>query len=119
MRWRQPVLVDNRPGAEGVLAVEALLGARDGGHTLLFAFPGIVTVVLLLRERLPYDATEDLAPIAAAAHDVLAVFAAPSVPPGSLGELAALARTRPPGTLNWAAAPGAPHLTFLTFQHQI
>ncbi|MBC4018275.1 Bug family tripartite tricarboxylate transporter substrate binding protein [Siccirubricoccus deserti] len=117
-RWGQPVLVDNRPGADGILAVEALLGARDGGHTLLFAFPGIVTVVPLLRERLPYNPAEDLAPIAAAAHDVLAVFAAPSLPAGSLADLTAFARTRPPGTLNWAAAPGAPYLTFLAFQRR-
>src|SRR3982074_1092640 len=43
-RWRQPVVIDNRPGADGILAVQAFLNASDG-HGLLFTFPGIVTVV--------------------------------------------------------------------------
>ena len=48
-RWGKPVIVENRPGADGILAVQALLHANDG-HTLLFAFPGIVTVVPLLHD---------------------------------------------------------------------
>src|SRR5712691_461699 len=39
-RWGRPVVVDNRAGADGILAVQALLQASDG-HTLLFAFPGV------------------------------------------------------------------------------
>src|SRR5258708_23075205 len=57
-RWRQPVVIDNRPGADGILAVQAFLHANDG-HSLLFSFPGIVTVVPLLPESLPYDPRGD------------------------------------------------------------
>src|ERR1700716_1428740 len=53
-RWGRPVVVDNRAGADGIIAVQALLQANDG-HTLLLTFPGVVTVVPLLHERLPYD----------------------------------------------------------------
>ena len=113
-RWKQPVVVENRPGADGVLAVQALLAAKDG-HTLLLAFPGIVTVVPLLHERLPYDATRDLEPLAAIAGDFLGIVVPMALPVKNLNELAALARKRP-GALNWAASPGAPYLAFREFE---
>jgi len=115
-RWAQPVVIDNRPGADGILAVQALLHVRDG-HSLLFAFPGIVTAVPLLHEKLPYDPVADLAPITSGAYDFLAVAVAPTLPVSSLGDLADFARTRP-GELNWAASPGAPYLTFLEFEER-
>jgi tripartite-type tricarboxylate transporter receptor subunit TctC len=115
-RWRQPVIVDNRPGADGILAVQAFLHANDG-HTLLFSFPGIVTAVPLLHESLPYDPVGDLAPISSAAHDVLTVAVTATLPVSSLTDLVAFAKARP-GSLNWAAAPGAPYLTFLEFQRR-
>src|SRR6266567_6768466 len=67
-RWLQPVIIDGRPGADGILAVQAFLHANDG-HNLLFTFPGTVTVVPLLHESLPYDPVGDLAPISSAAYD--------------------------------------------------
>ena len=115
-RWRQPVVIDNRPGADGILAVQAFLHANDG-HTLLFSFPGIVTVVPLLHESLPYDPVGDLAPISSAAYDFLTVAVTATLPVSSLTDLVAFARARP-GSLNWAAAPGAPYLTFLEFQRR-
>jgi tripartite-type tricarboxylate transporter receptor subunit TctC len=113
-RWGRPVVIDNRPGADGIIAVQALLQANDG-HTLLLAFPGVVTVVPLLHERLPYDPVGDLVPISSIANDFLTVAVTPALSIGSLDELVKLAQTRP-GRLNWAAAPGAPYLTFLEFQ---
>src|SRR5262245_23076798 len=50
--WEKPVVIDNRAGADGILAVQGFLQGNDD-HSLLFAFPGIVTVVPLLHERIP------------------------------------------------------------------
>ncbi len=113
-RWGRPVLIDNRPGADGILAVQTLLQANDG-HTLLLAFPGVVTVVPLLHERLPYDPVGDLVPISSVANDFLTVAVTSALSIQSLDELVKRAKTQP-GRLNWAAAPGAPYLTFLEFQ---
>jgi tripartite-type tricarboxylate transporter receptor subunit TctC len=113
-RWGQPVMIDDRPGADGILAVQAFLHATDG-HTLLFTFPGTVTVVPLLHESLPYDPVGDLAPISSAVYDLLTVAVPAALPVSSLAELAAFAKARP-GSLNWTALPGAPYLTFLEFQ---
>jgi tripartite-type tricarboxylate transporter receptor subunit TctC len=110
----QPAIIENRPGADGILAVQALLHANDG-HTLLFAFPGVVTVVPLLHDSVPYDPVGDLVPISSAAYDFLCIAVSTGLPVSTLGDLVAFAKSRP-GSLNWAAAPGAPYLTFLEFQ---
>jgi tripartite-type tricarboxylate transporter receptor subunit TctC len=113
-RWHHPVVIENRPGADGILAVQALLQATDG-RTLLFAFPGVVTVVPLLHDRLSYDPATDLLPIASLADDVLALAVNARIPVASLDELVRYANARP-SELNWSAAPGAPYLTFLEFE---
>ncbi len=113
-RWGRPIVIDNRPGADGIIAVQSFLQAADD-HTLLFAFPGVVTVVPLLHERLPYDPARDLVPISSVALDFLAVAVPSTLPAGSLDELVMLAKARP-SQLNWTASPGAPYLTFLEFQ---
>src|SRR5437868_7025095 len=61
-RWRQPVAVENRQGADGIPAVSGFVGARDD-HALLCSFPGIVTINPLIYEKLPYDPAGDLVPV--------------------------------------------------------
>ena len=61
-RWRQPVVVENRQGADGMPAVSGFVSARDD-HTLLCSFPGIVTINPLIHEKLPYDPRRDLVPV--------------------------------------------------------
>lgn len=114
--WGKPVVIDNRPGADGIIAVQAFLQGNDG-HSLLFAFPGIVTVVPLLHDSLPYDPVNDLVPITSAAYDFLCVAVPEKLPVSTLGELVTFAKSRP-DNLNWAAAAGAPYLTFLEFQRR-
>ena len=64
-RWRQPVVVENRQGVDGIPAVSGFVSARDD-HTLLCSFPGIVTINPLIYEKLPYDPSRDLVPVATA-----------------------------------------------------
>ncbi len=114
--WAKPVVIDNRAGADGILAVQGFLQSNDD-HSLLFAFPGIVTVVPLLHERIPYDPVIDLVPISSAAYDFLCVAVTAKLPVSTLGDLVTYAKSRT-GDLNWASAPGAPYLTFLEFQRR-
>jgi tripartite-type tricarboxylate transporter receptor subunit TctC len=115
-RWGKPVVIDNRPGADGILAVQGFLQGDDD-HSLLFAFPGIVTVVPLLHERIPYDPVIDLVPISSAAYDFLCVAVTGKLAVSTLGEFVTYAKSRT-GDLNWASATGAPYLTFLEFQRR-
>jgi tripartite-type tricarboxylate transporter receptor subunit TctC len=84
-RWKQSVIVENRPGADFIIAVRGLLEAQDG-HTLLFAPQGVITVNPLLHGTLPYDPERDFAPISLAVEDFLCVAAPPSLGVNSLGE---------------------------------
>jgi tripartite-type tricarboxylate transporter receptor subunit TctC len=110
-RWRTNVIVENRPGADGVIAIQAVLGATDG-HTLLATPSSNVTVTPAIR-KLPY-ANGDLRPLSTAAIDFLAVAVPASSSIGSLADLIAAARERP-GALNWFASSGSPAMAFGEF----
>jgi tripartite-type tricarboxylate transporter receptor subunit TctC len=103
-RWGKSVVVDNRPGGDGLVAIGAFVSANDD-HTLLFASAGTFTVHPYEHEKLPYDARLDLLPIARVAAVVLAISVTDSLEARTLSELAVLARRRP-GKLNVAAAQG-------------
>ena len=74
-RWGQPVIVDNRPGGEGIVSIETFLAAREGNHTLLFNPSGTWTTLHLVHERLTYDTAHDLVPLSLVVEDFLAVAA--------------------------------------------
>lgn len=99
----QPVVVEPRTGADGVIAAEAMLGARDG-HTLLFGPAGVVTVTPLLRERMPFNVA-DLTPVSLAATDFLCVAATLSLDVTTVADVVRAARERP-GMVNAAAGLG-------------
>ncbi len=110
-RWGKPVLVENRPGGDGLVAIGAFTGANDD-HTLLFAPAGTFAVHPFEHEKLPYDAERDLLPVASVTQIILAISTSESLKVGSLDDLVALARARP-GQLNAAAANG--NADFLLF----
>ena len=112
-RWGQPVVVENRPGADALVAVSAFVGARDE-HTLLFSFGGPVTINPILMDKLPYDPERDLVPIVSASDSFLAVAVANYLDINSLDELAKRARAEP-GKLTWAATAGLPRFAFAGF----
>ena len=125
-RWKQPVIVENRPGADFIIAVTGLLEAQDG-HTLMFAPISVLTTNPLLHGTLPYDPERGFAPISLAVEDLLCVAAAPSLGVNSLSELVKLAASKPGelnayallGELTWhglpsRSGPGSPPLSFHT-----
>jgi tripartite-type tricarboxylate transporter receptor subunit TctC len=112
-RWGKPVVVENRPGPDALVAVGALTSARDE-HTLLFSFGGPVTINPILNEKLPYDPELDLVPIVSASDSFLAIAVSKSLDINSLAELQARARAEP-GELNWAATPGMPQFALASF----
>ena len=103
-RWGQPVVVENRPGADGLLAINAFVAAHDD-HVLLFSPSSSFTAHPYLHANLPYQPT-DLVPIAQVSNTVVTIAVPADMKVNSLKELVALARAEP-GKLNWAGVTGA------------
>ena len=99
----QQVVVDNRPGAGGVLGAEIAAKARPDGYTLLMTTTAIYAILPNLRKNLPYDPVKDFVPISriATASNVLVVNSA--LPAKNVAELVKLAKEKP-GTLNYGSA---------------
>lgn len=116
-KWGHPVIVENRPGADGILAVRNFLTGRDE-HSLLYSFNSIVTVNPALHEKLPYDPKVDLIPILHVVEDFIAIVASPDLPVATLAELQILMSAKP-GSLNYASFPGSPYLAFAAFQERL
>ena len=100
----QPVIVDNRPGGNTVIASDALLKSGADGHTLLLPGNSHVLVPHLTKTPLPFDSIRDFAPVASLARTGLFLVVNPALPANSLAEFIALAKAKP-GELN-SAAPG-------------
>jgi tripartite-type tricarboxylate transporter receptor subunit TctC len=112
-RWRQPVIVDNRPGADGIVGAQAFVSARDE-HTLLFTPAGLVTLTPLMREGMPFDPAHELVPTAAVVTASIAIGVTGGFKASSLADLMASVRSEGRRFL-WAAAPGLPEVIFKAF----
>ena len=112
-RWGQPVVIEGRPGGDGIPALEAMLAA-PAGEALLMANHGVVTVTPILHPRLGFDPMTALTPVVDLAADQFGVAVPAALPAQDLGGLVALARERP-GALNWTSAPGPPYLAMRAF----
>jgi tripartite-type tricarboxylate transporter receptor subunit TctC len=111
-RWHQPVVVENRPGADGIVGITAfLVGAND--HVLLFTATGAFTSHPFLYENLPYD-QNDLVPVARVTNTVLSVAVPATLGVASLRELMAQvsAQRRP---FYWSSVTGATDVVFSGF----
>lgn len=103
-KWGQPIVIENKPGGDGIVAIQAFVQASDD-HVLLYAATGSFTVHPYQREKLPYDRERDILPIARVANTLLGVAVPVSFGVNSLKELVEKARAEP-GKLNVALVPG-------------
>lgn len=93
--WGQTVVVENRPGANGALAVQELLRSPPDGHTLLVSSNAPIVINPNLYRRLPYRPATDLVPLLPLAAATLAVVVNPSLGVSTMGELVAWLKSRP------------------------
>ena len=108
-KWDQPVVIENRPGGDGVVAISTFVGARDD-HVLLFAPSSSFIGHPYLHDNLPYK-PGDLAPIARVSNTVVAISVPVDLPVRSLKDFVELARAKP-GELNWAGLTGGLDIMF-------
>ena len=105
--WRQPVLVENRPGAGGVVGTEMIARSPADGYTLGVGSIGTHAINVSLYEKLPYDAVADFAPITLLASYPTILVVHPSVNAQSVGELTRLLKDNPDKLAFGSAGPGS------------
>ena len=104
-RLGQPVVVENRAGANGIVGLQALMQAPPDGHTIAVGAAGPLAVNPSLYDKLPYDPLKDFAPITNMVNFPLLLVTHPSVPAKTTRELVALAKAQP-GKLYYSS-PGS------------
>ena len=113
-KWGQPVVVENKPGGDGIVAIQASHGANDD-HVLMFGPSGSFIVQPFTYTKLSYNQA-DLIPIARASNTILAVAAKKDAPYNNLREFTEAARAAP-GTFNSGLVQGITELTFAGYLH--
>lgn len=112
-RWGHSVIVENRPGGDGIPATSAFVQARDD-HAL-YGSPGYpFTIAPSVLDKLPYDPQGDVTPITLIMETPLMIAANSKLPANSMAELEKLGREQP-GKLNWASTAGLPNFAFNYF----
>jgi tripartite-type tricarboxylate transporter receptor subunit TctC len=109
-KWGQPVIIDGKPGGDGLLSLQTVVSAKDD-HTLFFGPSSIYVVQRYVHEDMSFDPETDLAPIAGVAKVQVAVAVPTGLDITTLAEFVALARAKPSET-SYAVAPGFSEFVF-------
>jgi tripartite-type tricarboxylate transporter receptor subunit TctC len=109
-KWGQPVILDGKPGGDGLLSLQTVVSAKDD-HVLFFGPSSIYVVQRYVHEDMAFDPETDLAPIAAVARVQIAVAVPTSLGISTLAEFVALARAKPSET-SYSVAPGFSEFVF-------
>lgn len=109
--WGQQVIVDNRPGANGIIGIEAVAKSKPDGYTLGAAFTSSLTINPHVYRSLPYDTFRDFVPVTQVVTNTITLVVNPYLPVRTAKELVALGRSRP-GDLIYASA-GVGNMTHL------
>ena len=112
-KWGKPVVVENRPGGDGLVAIGAFVAAADD-HVLLFASSASFLAHPYVQDKLPYDLDKDLQPIARVSHTVLSVSVPTATEFKTISEFVAGAKATP-DKYNAAGAAGLPEFALDAF----
>lgn len=113
--WGQQVVIDNRPGANGMIGSDIVAKSAPDGYTLLIV---VATHAInpSLYKKTPYDTVKDFAPVTLAASSPFVLAVHPASPAKSLKEFIALAKSKP-GELSWASSEGSTQLAGELFRN--
>src|SRR5712664_1466535 len=118
-QWAQPVIVENKPGANTILAADAIAKSAADGHAILMTSDATFSINPHLYARLPYGAQRDFLPVTMLVLLQQLLVAHSSLPANSLSELIVLAKANP-GTINYASygSGSQPHLSGEMLKHK-
>jgi tripartite-type tricarboxylate transporter receptor subunit TctC len=108
-KWKQPVVVENRPGGDAVIAINAFIGAKDD-HVLLYTPTSSFTAHPFLMAKMPYDPA-DLVPVARISNTLVGFVVPPALKVDSVKDFMAQVKAQP-GKLNYATATGMTDVIF-------
>ena len=117
-RWGVPIVVENKPGASGIIGIDAVAKANPDGHTLLFTSTAFGTLAAM-NPKLPYDPDKSFAPVMLLGTSPLSLVVPNNFPAQTVKELVDEAKKRP-GELNYASAGTGSvfHLSMELLQHE-